>query len=111
MEKACSTTDIKAGEVQHFDIEGTPVAIVHAEDQNFYAIHDVCSHGDIPLSEGFVEGCALECIGHGSQFDLKTGQPLNLPAYEAVKVYETEIKDGEVFVDINAIVNAKEFEA
>ena len=64
-----------------------------------FAIGDTCTHGDISLSEGFVEGDALECWAHGSQFSLKTGKPLNLPAYEPVPVYQVEITNGDVYID------------
>ena len=52
-----------------------------------HAIGDTCTHGDISLSEGFVEDETLECWAHGSQFSLRTGKPLTLPAYEPVPVY------------------------
>ena len=46
---------------------------MHAEDDNFYAIYDECSHAAVALSEGEVDGCTLECWLHGSRFDLRTG--------------------------------------
>ncbi len=41
---------------------------------------DVCSHGQVSLSDGEVEGETIECWLHGSRFDLRTGMPLALPA-------------------------------
>ena len=64
-----------------------------------HAIGDTCTHGDISLSEGFVEGETLECWAHGSKFSLLTGKPLSLPAYEPVPVYRVTIQDGDVYVD------------
>ena len=49
-----------------------------------FAIHDVCSHADVPLSEGDVEDCQIECWLHGSRFDLRTGKPVGLPATDPV---------------------------
>ncbi len=57
------------------EVDGTPVAIVHGEDDEFYAAYDECSHAAVALSEGEVEGCTLECWLHGSRFDLRTGEP------------------------------------
>ncbi len=51
-----------------------------------FAIHDECSHAAIPLSEGEVEGCEIECWLHGSRFDLRTGKPTGLPATEPVPI-------------------------
>jgi len=52
------------------------------------------------LSEGEVEGCLLECWLHGSQFDLRTGKPVSLPAIDPVPVYPVKIEDGTVFVQV-----------
>ena len=41
----------------------------------------------MPLSEGEVDGGAIECWLHGSCFDLRTGKPTGLPAFEPVPVY------------------------
>ncbi|MFT4246316.1 MAG: non-heme iron oxygenase ferredoxin subunit [Micrococcaceae bacterium] len=109
--KLCATSEISTGEVKCFEVDDKPVALVHTEDDDFHAVNDTCSHGDISLSEGFVEGCSLECIGHGSQFDLTTGQPLSLPAYEPIEVYQVEVIDGEVFVDTYTVLNKEEFKA
>ena len=59
------------------------MAVVRDGD-DWYAIDDECSHAAIPLSEGDVEGCEIECWLHGSRFDLRTGKPTGLPATEPV---------------------------
>ena len=56
-------------------VDGVDVAVVHADDDNFYAVRDECSHAAVALSEGEVDGCTLECWLHGSRFDLRTGEP------------------------------------
>jgi 3-phenylpropionate/trans-cinnamate dioxygenase ferredoxin subunit len=98
--KVCATDDIAVGEAISAAIDGYPVALVHAEDGNFYAIRDECSHAAVPLSEGEIEGCTLECWLHGSRFDLRTGQPTGLPATVPVPVFPVEIRDGFVFVSL-----------
>jgi 3-phenylpropionate/trans-cinnamate dioxygenase ferredoxin subunit len=52
-----------------------------------FAITDDCSHADVALSEGEVDGCTLECWLHGSRFDLRTGEPTGLPATAPVAVH------------------------
>ena len=78
--KVCATDDIAAGQRGQRVDRRPSIAIVHGEDGEFYAIHDECSHAAVPLSEGEVEGCTLECWLHGSRFDLRTGEPTGLPA-------------------------------
>lgn len=101
MIRVCATGDIPKGGVISADVGGTPVAVVHADDGNFYAIYDECSHEQIALSEGEIDGCTLECWLHGSRFDLRTGEPTGLPATVPVPVYPVEIRDGDVYVTID----------
>jgi len=67
-----------------------------------YAIEDRCSHDDGPLCEGDwdEETCRVVCPRHGSAFDLATGMPRSLPAYEPVRTYPVRIVDGMVKVDV-----------
>ena len=76
-----------------------PVCLVRTEGEIF-AINDVCSHGQVSLSEGEVDGCTLECWLHGSRFDLRTGAPVSLPAVDPVPVYAVKIDDGKILVDV-----------
>jgi 3-phenylpropionate/trans-cinnamate dioxygenase ferredoxin subunit len=99
-ERVCSVADVPDGGALHVDVGDTPVAIVRTEGE-FFAIHDVCSHADVPLSEGDVEGCTLECWLHGSRFDLRTGQPIGLPATVPVPVYAVKVEGDDVLVSLS----------
>jgi 3-phenylpropionate/trans-cinnamate dioxygenase ferredoxin subunit len=101
MIRVCSTEDIPKGTAISADIDGLQVAVVHAGDDNFYAIYDECSHAQVALSEGEIEDCTLECWLHGSRFDLRTGEPTGLPATEPVPVYPIEIHDGDIYIDLS----------
>ena len=94
----CGTGDVAKGEAVAVTIGELQIAVVHADDDNFYAIYDECSHAQIALSEGEVDGCTLECWLHGSRFDLRTGEPTGLPATVPVTVYPVEVRDGDVYV-------------
>jgi 3-phenylpropionate/trans-cinnamate dioxygenase ferredoxin subunit len=66
------------------------------------AIEDRCSHDDGPLCEGDWdrETCVVVCPRHGANFDLRSGRPLTLPAYEPVEIYPVVVEDGYVKVDV-----------
>ncbi|MFM9083555.1 MAG: non-heme iron oxygenase ferredoxin subunit [Actinomycetota bacterium] len=91
--------DLENGKAVHVDVDGTPVAVVRIDDEVF-AVHDLCSHADVRLSEGIVwcETKQIECIRHGSAFSLETGHPDTLPATQPVATYPVTIRDGEVVV-------------
>ena len=65
-----------------------------------HALDDVCSHAEVALSEGEIDGDTIECWLHGSRFDLGTGTPSGPPAVEPVAVYPVTVLDGDVLVDV-----------
>jgi 3-phenylpropionate/trans-cinnamate dioxygenase ferredoxin subunit len=87
---ACALADVPAGSAHRVLIDGVPVAVVNTAE-GVFAIEDRCSHADVALSEGDVDGCTIECWLHGSAFDLRTGAPLSLPASAPVAVYPARI--------------------
>ncbi|MFI6757635.1 non-heme iron oxygenase ferredoxin subunit [Micromonospora sp. NPDC050397] len=100
MIRICAAEELPKGAVVRAEVDGTEIALVHADDDAFYAIRDECSHASVALSEGELDGCTLECWLHGSRFDLRTGEPSGLPATEPVPVYPVEVRDGDVFVSL-----------
>lgn len=62
------------------------------------AVGDRCSHAEASLAEGEVFDHEVECPRHGSEFDLRTGQPLSLPATKSVPTYEVSIEEGIVYL-------------
>jgi 3-phenylpropionate/trans-cinnamate dioxygenase ferredoxin subunit len=105
-QRACALADVPLGGVSAVTVDGVDVAVVRTDD-DVYAIRDECSHAAIALSEGDVDsvGCEIECWLHGSRFDLRTGEPLGLPATEPVAVYPCKIDADDVFVDVTHPLN------
>ncbi|TFC79648.1 hypothetical protein E3T23_10335 [Cryobacterium cheniae] len=85
----------------HLGLEREGGVLVKDSAGSSFALGDMCSHADISLSEGFVEGDALECWAHGGRFDLSTGRARTLPASEPVPVYQLTTVDGDVSVDVS----------
>lgn len=97
LHRACAAGDVPEGGVCSVRVGDEQIAVVRSEGR-LYAIRDVCSHAEVPLSLGDVSGSTIECWLHGSRFDLRTGRPIGLPAKRCVPVYPVEIKDGDVYV-------------
>jgi Ferredoxin subunits of nitrite reductase and ring-hydroxylating dioxygenases len=97
--RVCAADELAPNTPLRVVIDGMPIAVVKDSAGEIHAIGDTCTHGEISLSEGFVEGETLECWAHGSQFSLVSGKPLNLPAYEPVPVFVVELIDGDVYLD------------
>lgn len=103
-ERACGLGELpEVGAIQVI-IAGEMIAIVRDEFGDVHAISDMCTHATVPLSEGEVEDCTIECWLHGSRFDLRTGEPTGLPAITPVDVYPVTIEGDDVYVDTSRTV-------
>ena len=104
-ERVCTTEELEENKAFRVVLDGTAIAVVKDSAGKVHAIGDTCTHGDISLSEGFVEDGGIECWAHGSFFSLDTGKPTTLPAYEPVPVFVVTVDaDGVVYIDPNEIV-------
>jgi 3-phenylpropionate/trans-cinnamate dioxygenase ferredoxin subunit len=101
----CQADDVAVKSSLLIEVDDYPIAIVRDSYGELHAIGDTCSHAEISLSEGDVEERTIECWAHGSSFDLTTGQPLTLPAFEPVPVFALSIHGSDVYVDVTNILN------
>ena len=97
----CPLSDLPPGTMRLLEWEDLEIGVFNC-DGTIYAIEDRCSHDDGPLVEGTLDQarCTVECPRHGSQFDLRTGKPLTLPAYEPVETFPVSVEDGVVRVEV-----------
>jgi len=100
--RICAVDDIKPGKAIRVKIGETAIAVVKTKAGEIRALDDKCSHGEISLSEGFIDNETIECWAHGAKFSLSTGEALTLPAFEPVTVYEVIIDNGDIFIEIDA---------
>jgi 3-phenylpropionate/trans-cinnamate dioxygenase ferredoxin component len=98
--RACSLSELPETGTLGVEVAGVPVAVVRTGGEVF-ALHDVCSHEEVPLSEGEVYDHTVECWLHGSCFDLRTGKPTGPPATKPVATYPVQIDGDDVLVDVS----------
>jgi 3-phenylpropionate/trans-cinnamate dioxygenase ferredoxin subunit len=79
------------------EARGHPIAVFRMGDE-VYAIGDVCSHAEASLADGELFDYEVECPRHGSEFDIRTGEPASLPATRPVPVYEAQLRNGDVYL-------------
>jgi 3-phenylpropionate/trans-cinnamate dioxygenase ferredoxin subunit len=97
--RACPLVDLAEDSATRVELDGVPICLVRSEGE-VHAISDVCSHADVSLAEGEVDGLTIECWLHGSRFDLVSGQPTGLPATRPVPVYPVKIEGDDVYVSL-----------
>jgi 3-phenylpropionate/trans-cinnamate dioxygenase ferredoxin subunit len=97
----CTVSDLPDGERKLVTWEDLEIGVFNC-DGSYFAIEDRCSHDDGPLAEGEfdAETCTVECPRHGSLFDLRTGKPKTLPAYEPVDTFPVHVDNDTVKLEV-----------
>lgn len=102
--------DIDEGEAKVIPADengtGEDIAVFHAEDGNFYALDDNCTHETASLADGWIEGTEVECPVHSAKFCLKSGTALCMPATIAARTHKVEVTDGNVVLYPNVSASA-----
>lgn len=78
--------DVPPGTMLHVELDGR-MLVLYNHDGDFYATDDICTHRRARLSDGFLEGCVVQCPLHFGKFDITTGEPLNPPAKVPLTTY------------------------
>ncbi|MFC4996319.1 bifunctional 3-phenylpropionate/cinnamic acid dioxygenase ferredoxin subunit [Dactylosporangium cerinum] len=93
----CALAQLAPGEARRLDVD-PPIAVFRTEDGDVYAIDDTCTHQDASLTDGWLEGCEVECPLHASRFDLRTGRVDAPPAKRPVRTHRVDVVEGTVYV-------------
>jgi 3-phenylpropionate/trans-cinnamate dioxygenase ferredoxin subunit len=98
----CPVDDLPPGSMRLVEWEDLEIAVVNCAG-DVLAIEDRCSHDNGNLVEGDVdeETCSIECPRHGSVFDLRTGKPLNLPAYLPIDTFPVSVENGLIKIEVD----------
>jgi nitrite reductase/ring-hydroxylating ferredoxin subunit len=87
------------GTMAGVEVEGKQILLSNLGGEVF-AVDGVCTHEESLLSHGFMIEDRVVCQLHLSQFELRTGEVMNPPAIEPLKVYNVKIQEGTIFVEI-----------
>lgn len=89
--------DLEDGGVLTVAVEGQAIALCPF-DGAIYAIHNLCSHGAAFLSDGYLDGCLLECPLHQGLIDIRDGSAQSAPLTEGVASFAVKVEGDAVFV-------------
>jgi len=81
------------------ELEGKQILLSNLGGE-VYAVDGICTHEESLLKDGFILEDRVVCALHLSQFDLRTGEVFNPPAFEPLKRYNVKIEEGSIFVEI-----------
>jgi 3-phenylpropionate/trans-cinnamate dioxygenase ferredoxin component len=98
--RVASVDEVPLESLRAVRVDETEICLAHAEDGNFYAINDVCTHENFLLSVGELFDLQVECPQHGSRFNLQTGAVTGLPAVIPTKVYPVTVEGNDLYVEV-----------
>ena len=85
-------TDIDLNQSVSVELDGRAILICNTEN-GVFAVEDRCTHADIPLCGGQINGNFISCPVHGAVFDLSDGSVQAPPAFEDLETFEVKIED------------------
>jgi naphthalene 1,2-dioxygenase ferredoxin component len=97
--RAAARGDLKEGDVLGVEVAGKAVALYDV-DGVVFATDNICTHAYAHLSDGWLDGDAIECPLHAARFDVKTGEVLAPPANEKLKTYPVRVVGEQIEVQI-----------
>jgi 3-phenylpropionate/trans-cinnamate dioxygenase ferredoxin component len=97
----CPLSELPPGASRIVEWEDLEIGLFNCKGE-ILAIEDRCSHDDGPLAEGEFdeEQCTVECPRHGSLFDLRSGAPRTLPAYQPVETFTVRVEDDLIKLEV-----------
>lgn len=97
--KVASANEIAPGHGMLVTVKGRDIALFNV-DGNFFALSNACTHEEGPLAEGEISGHEVICPWHGAKFDVRTGEVLGPPAYDAVTRYDVRVTGGDIEIAV-----------
>ena len=95
----CSAAEVAPGTALKVETGELALAVFNVGGE-FFVTDDMCTHGPGSLSEGYIEGDAVECNFHNGQFNIKTGAVVGPPCMVPVKTYKAMVEDGRVVIEL-----------
>ena len=84
----------------HVNIDGIEILLCKDDDE-YFAVSYFCSHETFTLEGGSIHNKCITCPYHGAEFDLKTGDALTPPAWEAIKTYPVKVEDELISIAVS----------
>lgn len=89
--------ELEVNQMKLLHIGGKRIVLGRTED-GYVAFDDGCTHAGGSLAGGVMICGTVQCLWHGSQFDVATGKVKAGPAEKAIKTYKVEQRGAEIFL-------------
>ncbi|WP_085879722.1 Rieske 2Fe-2S domain-containing protein [Roseisalinus antarcticus] len=96
--EVCTVGDIELDDIFEVTHDGQVIAVYRTEDDEYFATDGLCTHENVSLADGLLQGFEIECPRHNGVFDIRTGAAKRAPACINLNTYRVEVQAGKVFV-------------
>jgi len=100
--RVAGVKDVPEGTAFPVEIRGMQLAVYHVEGGGYHCTDNVCTHAFALLTDGWLEGCLIECPLHAGQFDVCTGKGQGAPIEEDLKVFPVKVEGDDILVNLAA---------
>jgi nitrite reductase/ring-hydroxylating ferredoxin subunit/uncharacterized membrane protein len=90
-----SADELERDQMKLLHVGDRRIVLGRTED-GWVAFDDGCTHRGASLADGVMMCGKVQCLWHGSQFDLATGQVCAGPAERGIRTYPVEETDGKL---------------
>ena len=118
--EVCKEEKLLPGRMHHWEDDDWMVMVANV-DGSLYAVQGNCTHRNVPLVQGILEGQTVMCCQHSYKFDVTTGavfernrsrgasapslgecagKPLTEPKARPLWVYPVKVEDGAIWVEV-----------
>ena len=94
-----SVKAVTPGKMIGVEINGKNILIVNMNGK-YFAIGNSCTHDGCLLSDGILNGEKVQCVCHGSTFDIRTGTVVKGPAKDPEPQYELKIDQDQILANL-----------
>ena len=91
--------DIPPNTMRCFQFDTHRILLAYSEGK-YYAADEMCTHEDASLCTGSLKGHYVKCPLHGSRFDLISGEALDEPADESLRIDSVKVDNRLIFVKL-----------
>lgn len=94
------TGELEIDQMELLHVEGRRIVLAHTAD-GYVAFEDRCSHRGGSLADGVLMCGRVQCLWHGSQFDVQSGDVKAGPAEASIRTYPVQAAGGAVRIDVS----------
>lgn len=98
--EVASEDEFTSSDRKRIDLGGMKKYGLFKIDGAYYAVSAYCTHAQVELLEGDLDGYEISCPMHGAIFDVRNGEVLAPPAYRELQTFDTRVEHGKISIKV-----------